>query len=314
MSRTSRACPCSACPARSPATPGGRTSRIWFALVTLAAIGGTAWLLRDAGPATLRAVQFATVFPVCALTMATGGDDMPVLALCLLALALCAVRRFGGAGLAVGSAAALKLFAWPIAAVLIVHAATRGRSALTRLAAGAVGLPLLALVPPALVDPRALVDNVVGFPLGQRRGEQPGDVAVPRLPDRRQPARRPVHRRRPAGGQPRWRSRRGCCAARHEPRPPPRPSPPGDCSRRSCSCRRPGSATCSTRWRSSRWCRRCGSPLRSRCGCDPAARRRRRRRRCPRRARPLPARRGVAAPRCRIPVVDVGDQPRRAAC
>lgn len=154
-------------------------SRIWFALVTLAAIGGTAWLLRDAGPATLRAVQFATVFPVCALTMATGGDDMPVLALCLLALALCAVRRFGGAGLAVGSAAALKLFAWPVAAVLIVHAATRGRSALTRLAAGAVGLPLLALVPPALVDPRALVDNVVGFPLGQGVVSSPATSPFP---------------------------------------------------------------------------------------------------------------------------------------
>jgi hypothetical protein len=154
-------------------------SRIWFALVTLAAIGGTAWLLRDAGPATLRAVQFATVFPVCALTMATGGDDMPVLALCLLALALCAVRRYGGAGLAIGSAAALKLFAWPVAAVLIVHAATRGRSALTRLAAGAVGLPLLALVPPALVDPRALVDNVVGFPLGHGVVSSPATSPFP---------------------------------------------------------------------------------------------------------------------------------------
>ena len=154
-------------------------SRIWFALATLAAIGGTAWLLRDAGPATLRAVQFATVFPVCALTMATGGDDLPVLALCLLALALCAVRRFGAAGLAVGAAAALKLFAWPVAAVLLVHAATRGRSALTRLAAGAVGLPLLALVPPALVEPRALIDNVIGFPLGHGVVSSPATSPFP---------------------------------------------------------------------------------------------------------------------------------------
>jgi hypothetical protein len=154
-------------------------SRIWFALVTLAAVGGTAWLLRDAGPATVRAVQLATVFPVCALTMATGGDDMPVLALCLLALALCAVRGFGGAGLAVGSAAALKLFAWPVVAVLLVHAATRGRPAFTRLAAGAVGLPLLALVPPALVDPRALVDNVIGFPLGHGVVSSPATSPFP---------------------------------------------------------------------------------------------------------------------------------------
>jgi hypothetical protein len=111
--------------------------------------------------------------------MATGGDDMPVLALCLLALTLCAVGRFGGAGLAVGAAAALKLFAWPVAAVLLVHAATRGRSALTRLAAGAVGLPLLALVPPALVDPRALIDNVIGFPLGHAVVSSPATSPFP---------------------------------------------------------------------------------------------------------------------------------------
>ena len=36
----------------------------------------------------MRAVQAATVLPICALTLATGGDDLPVLALCLLALAL----------------------------------------------------------------------------------------------------------------------------------------------------------------------------------------------------------------------------------
>jgi Glycosyltransferase family 87 len=142
-------------------------ARIWFALVTLAALGAAGWLLRGCGPALVRALQFATVFPICALTMATGGDDLPVLALCLLALALCAGGRYGAAGVAVGAAAALKLFAWPVAAVLLFRAATRGRSTALRYAAGAAGLPVLALVPPALVDSRALVDNVVGFPLGR---------------------------------------------------------------------------------------------------------------------------------------------------
>jgi Glycosyltransferase family 87 len=74
--------------------------------------------------AVVRALQAATVFPVCALTLATGGDDLPVLALCLLALALIAAGRFGWAGLAVGAAAACKLFAFPVAAVLIVLATT----------------------------------------------------------------------------------------------------------------------------------------------------------------------------------------------
>jgi hypothetical protein len=141
-------------------------ARVWFALVTLAALAAAGWLLRGCGPALVRALQFATVFPICALTMATGGDDVPVLAFCLLALALCAGGRYGAAGVAVGAAAALKLFAWPVVAVLLFLAATRGRSTALRYAAGAVGLPVLALVPPALVDSRALVDNVVGFPLG----------------------------------------------------------------------------------------------------------------------------------------------------
>jgi hypothetical protein len=151
-------------------------ARVWFALTTAAALAlAVGALRRQPGPlaesgardaAILRAVQFATVLPVCALTLATGGDDVPVLALCLLALALCVVRRHGAAGLAVGLAAAFKLFAWPVLLVLLVHAATRGWRTTARFAAGAVGLPIAALVPAQLVDSAAVVENVVRFPLG----------------------------------------------------------------------------------------------------------------------------------------------------
>ncbi|GAB2939156.1 glycosyltransferase 87 family protein [Micromonospora polyrhachis] len=132
------------------------------AMIGNAMIGNAAG--RDA--ALVRAIQLATVLPVCALTLATGGDDIPVLALCLLALALCAVHREGAAGLAVGLAAALKLFAWPVVLVLLVFALTRGWRTVARFAAGAVGLPILALVPAQLVDSAALVENVLRFPLG----------------------------------------------------------------------------------------------------------------------------------------------------
>lgn len=154
-------------------------ARVWFALVTAVALALTVRTLRRPGPAqpprqpsgdglaaVVRGVQFATVLPVCALTLATGGDDLPVLALCLLALALCATARPGAAGCAVGLAAALKLFAWPVLLVLLVHAAARGRRAGARFAAGAIGLPILALVPAYLVNPAALVENVLRFPLG----------------------------------------------------------------------------------------------------------------------------------------------------
>ncbi|WP_088985417.1 glycosyltransferase 87 family protein [Micromonospora echinospora] len=153
-------------------------ARVWFALATALTLALAVRTLRDntgrhaaAGNRTrtdaalLRAVQTATVLPVCALTLATGGDDLPVLALCLLALAHAATGRPGRAGLAVGLAGALKLFAWPIALVLLFWAVTRRAGG--RYAAGAFGLPAAALLPALLVDRDALVENVLRFPLGQ---------------------------------------------------------------------------------------------------------------------------------------------------
>jgi hypothetical protein len=145
-------------------------ARIWFAVATATAlVAAVRVLLADHGRrrGLLLAVQAATVFPVCALTLATGGDDLPVLALCLLALALVATGQFASAGLAVGVAAALKLIAWPVLAVLLIHMALGDRRSAVRFAAGGVGLPLLAVLPVALVDLPAMVENVVRFPLGQ---------------------------------------------------------------------------------------------------------------------------------------------------
>ncbi|MFJ8581508.1 glycosyltransferase 87 family protein [Micromonospora sp. NPDC093277] len=170
-------------------------ARIWFALVTAAVLAAAVATLRTAatpvgptpvgptpvaagrGPAVLRGVQAATVLPVCALTLATGGDDLPVLTLCLLALALAAADRPGRAGLAVGAAGALKLFAWPVAIVLVCWAATR-RAGL-RAALGALGLPLLALLPALLVDRDALVENVLRFPLGHGLVTSPAQSPFP---------------------------------------------------------------------------------------------------------------------------------------
>ncbi|MFI6822937.1 glycosyltransferase 87 family protein [Micromonospora sp. NPDC050187] len=159
-------------------------ARVWFALGTALALALAVRTLRSGGTgrgsadrdrvaghrgrldaALLRAVQAATVLPICALTLATGGDDLPVLALCLLALACAATGRAGLAGLAVGLAGALKLFAWPIALVLLFWAVTRRAGG--RFAVGAFGLPAAALLPALLVDRDALVENVLRFPLGQ---------------------------------------------------------------------------------------------------------------------------------------------------
>ncbi|MEV2237809.1 glycosyltransferase 87 family protein [Micromonospora sp. NPDC049891] len=161
-------------------------ARVWFAVGTALAlllavrvlrrpVGTAAALGHDA--ALLRGVQAATVLPVCALTLATGGDDLPVLALCLLALAFAATARPGWAGVAVGLAGALKLFAWPVAAVLVIWGISR-RAGL-RVAAGALGLPAAVLLPTLLVDRDALVENVLRFPLGHGLVSSPAQSPFP---------------------------------------------------------------------------------------------------------------------------------------
>ncbi|WP_328463925.1 glycosyltransferase 87 family protein [Actinoplanes sp. NBC_00393] len=151
-------------------------ARIWFAIATVVALGVAVALLAN-GPHRVRAIQAATVLPVTALTLATGGDDIPVLALCLLALALAATGRFGWSGAAVGAAAACKLFALPVLAVLAVLAIATGNW--RRFLPPALGLPLLALLPPLLADPDALVENVLRFPLGHGLVTSPAQSPFP---------------------------------------------------------------------------------------------------------------------------------------
>lgn len=158
-------------------------ARVGFAVVLVAALAWAVALVRQPDgsrdAALVRAVQAATVFPVCGLTLATGGDDLPVLGLCLLGLAFAARDRLGASGLALGVAGALKLFAWPVALVLLAYAATRGRRAAARYALGAIGLPVLVLVPAFIVDRGAAVENVIRFPLGRGLVRSPAASPFP---------------------------------------------------------------------------------------------------------------------------------------
>lgn len=157
-------------------------ARICFALVTAVAVTAGLWLLRDGGVADdllIRAAQAVAVLPVCALTLATGGDDLPVLAMSLLALALVSRGRWGAAGIAIGVAAALKLFAWPVAAVLLIHALATGRRAFTTLAAPALGIPVATLLPVVAISPAAVWENLVRFPLGMGLVKSPAASPLP---------------------------------------------------------------------------------------------------------------------------------------
>ena len=155
-------------------------ARVWFAVVGLAALVFSGVLLARHFPAAglVRAAQMATVLPLSALTLATGGDDIPVLCLTLLAFALAARggSHWALCGVAVGAAGALKLFAWPVVLVLLVLAVRQG--AWRRYAVGALAVPLLAFLP-TLKNPAAFLENVIRFPSGQGLVASPAQSPLP---------------------------------------------------------------------------------------------------------------------------------------
>jgi hypothetical protein len=111
-----------------------------------------------------------TVLPTAALPLATGGDDVPIAALMLLALILLQRRRPLAAGVTLGIAASMKITAWPLAAIAFLVARDRdgrhGRRPALFVVAGMAGVMVPAIVPSALANIPAFVDNVVRFPLG----------------------------------------------------------------------------------------------------------------------------------------------------
>lgn len=114
-----------------------------------------------------RALQVLIVLPTGAMPIATGGDDLPVLAFMLLALVLADRRRPVLCGVAMGLGGTLKLTAWPLLALLaLAQRDRRGRSGLAAYCAAVVVVTLPALLSGILPDPGAFVTNVVRFPLG----------------------------------------------------------------------------------------------------------------------------------------------------
>ena len=149
---------------------------VFTVLVTLVALSR----LRPRTDARGRALQVLTVLPTAALPLATGGDDMPVAALMLLGLVALQRRRPVLAGLALGAASSLKFTAWPL--VLFVLWAARDVKA--HRAAGRYALGVLAVagpvvLPVALRNPSAFIDNVVRFPLGLAGVSSPAASALP---------------------------------------------------------------------------------------------------------------------------------------
>lgn len=155
-------------------------TRVLFSVVTLLVVGLALLLLRAPRDKKVRALQFLTVLPTAALPLATGGDDMPVVALLLLAMVLAQRRRPGWSGFVLGIVSSMKFTAWPLA-VLALFAARdeRGRRVPARMALGMLVVAGPVVVPFALENARAFFDNVVLFPLGMAGVASPAASNLP---------------------------------------------------------------------------------------------------------------------------------------
>ncbi len=156
-------------------------ARIVMSLATVLVMAAAMFLLRAPPDRRLRVAQALAVLPTGALFLSTGGDDMPILALLLLGIVALERRSWRTAGVSLGLAAAMKLTAWPVIAVVIVVVALRGRSGRgwLRVAATVASLVAVTVAPFALLAPRAFVANVVAFPLGLAGVASPAASPLP---------------------------------------------------------------------------------------------------------------------------------------
>jgi hypothetical protein len=168
-------------------------ARVVFAVGTIVA-GGLAMLVlgRVEPDRRLRILQVLVVLPAGAFLLAAGGDDLPVIAMMLLATALAAQDRPGWSGVAAGVAAVLKQTAWLLLPCLAVAIFRRmGPRAAIRFIVPAVALSAAVMLPFVVWNAHAFVENVVRFPLGLGQGHSAaetttlGTLLLDRLPEHR---------------------------------------------------------------------------------------------------------------------------------
>lgn len=155
-------------------------ARIYFLLATLLAVALALRLTPASSERKLRAFQVAVVLPWAALTLSTGGDDLPIIGLLMLATVLAQRRRPGWSGVVLGVASAMKFTAWPLGALALFAAVdVDGRRRPWRMLAGIVGAAAPLTIWAAVIGPRRFLANVVLFPLGLSGVESPAGSALP---------------------------------------------------------------------------------------------------------------------------------------
>ncbi len=164
-------------------------ARIFFCLTTLVVAAVALYLCRADGRRKIRALQVLVILPLASLPLATGGDDIPVVAFLLLAMVLAQRRKPFASGVVLGIASAMKFTAWPLAALALFAAYGRkGQRRPFSMLAGMLVVAVPTIFPFALRGPFALIDDVVLFPLGlsaiptTAASALPGHVLVSEFP------------------------------------------------------------------------------------------------------------------------------------
>ena len=158
--------------------------RIWFGIAFAATFGAATRIARVPRPTWC--TMLVTASPVVALPLAVGGDDLPVLGLMCLGLALASRgsrrqwRWAAAAGLALGLAAAMKATAWPaVAVVAVLLLARQGWRAVAWFAAAVLGVALVIDGPAVAAHPAAALANTVLYPLGLAKVASPAASLLP---------------------------------------------------------------------------------------------------------------------------------------
>ena len=177
--------------------------RVWDGLAFAAAFAAALRIAGRTWSASVSRTALLTASPLIAFPLTVSGNDLPVLGLLCLGLALAARSRAAlplaghsraahsqaaslravhpaWAGVALGAAAALKATAWPALLIVGVLFLVRdGRGGAARFAGAAVAV-LAALVGPVLViQPRDLITNTIAYPLGLTSAHSPAASPLP---------------------------------------------------------------------------------------------------------------------------------------
>jgi hypothetical protein len=154
--------------------------RVWDAIAFLPAFAA-ALRIASGGcvPAWQRTAALAGT-PLIAFPLAVSGNDLPVIGLICLGLALAGRGDPVWTGFVLGAACALKATAWPALLIVgVLFAARDGGAAAARCAAAAAAVLAAVVGPFLLIQPADLVVNTIAFPLGLTAAHSPAASPLP---------------------------------------------------------------------------------------------------------------------------------------